>query len=62
MESLSTAVPCVILKKENLSNDLKTILTESTNFEIFKSNSECLIFQYILDLFLLGTNNEKKFE
>ena len=42
MESLSTAVPCVILKKENLSNDLKTILTESTNFEIFKSKSELI--------------------
>lgn len=42
MESLSTAVPCVTLKKENLSNDLKTILTESTNFEIFKSKSELI--------------------
>ena len=40
MESLSTAVPCVIIKRDNLLNDFKTILTESTNFEIFKSKSE----------------------
>ena len=40
MESLSTAVPCVTIKRDNLLNDFKTILTESTNFEIFKSKSE----------------------
>ena len=40
MESLSTAVPCVAIKRDNLLNDFKTILTESTNFEIFKSKSE----------------------
>ena len=40
MESLSTAVPCVTISRDNLLNDFKTILTESTNFEIFKSKSE----------------------
>ena len=40
MESLSTAVPCVTISSDNLLNDFKTILTESTNFEIFKSKSE----------------------
>ncbi len=40
MESLSNAVPCVTISRDNLLNDFKTILTESTNFEIFKSKSE----------------------
>ena len=40
MESLSTAVPCVKVSRKNLKNDFKTILTENSNFEIFKSKSE----------------------
>ena len=40
MESLSTAVPCVKINKEDLSRDFKTLLTETTNYEIFKSKSE----------------------
>jgi len=42
MKSLSTAVPCVSIKKEDLSHDFKTLLTEKTNFEIFKSKSELI--------------------
>ena len=42
MESLSTAVPCVSIKKEDLSKDFKTLLTETTNFKIFKSKSELI--------------------
>ena len=42
MESLSTAVPCVPIKKEDLSKDFKTLLTETTNFKIFKSKSELI--------------------
>ena len=42
MESLSTAVPCVKIKKEDLSNNFKTLLTETTKFEIFKSKSELI--------------------
>jgi len=42
MESLSTAVPCVKINKENLSRDFKTLLTETTNYEIFKSKSELI--------------------
>ena len=42
MDSLSTAVPCVKINKEDLSRDFKTLLTESTNFEIFKSKSELI--------------------
>ena len=40
MESLSTAVPCVKVSRKNLKNDFKSILTENSNFEIFKSKSE----------------------
>jgi len=40
MESLSTAVPCVKVRRKNLKNDFKSILTENSNFEIFKSKSE----------------------
>ena len=40
MESLSTAVPCVKVSRNNLKNDFKSILTENSNFEIFKSKSE----------------------
>ncbi len=42
IESLSTAVPCVRIKREKLHSDLKTVLTESTNFEIFSSKSELI--------------------
>jgi len=42
MESLSTAVPCVKINKEDLSKNFKTLLTETTNFEIFKSKSELI--------------------
>ena len=42
MNSLSTAVPCVKINKEDLSRDFKTLLTETTNFEIFKSKSELI--------------------
>ena len=42
MDSLSTAVPCVKINKEYLSRDFKTLLTETTNFEIFKSKSELI--------------------
>ena len=42
MDSLSTAVPCVKINKEDLSRDFKTLLTETTNFEIFKSKSELI--------------------
>ncbi len=42
MESLSTAVPCVKIKRDSLSNNFKTILTESSNFQIFKSKSELI--------------------
>ena len=40
MESLSTAVTCVKVSRNNLKNDFKSILTENSNFEIFKSKSE----------------------
>ena len=40
MESLSTAVPCVKVSRKSLKNDFKSILTENSNFEIFKSKSE----------------------
>ena len=30
------------IKKKDLSNDFKTLLTENTNFEIFKSKSELI--------------------
>ena len=40
MESLSTAVPCVSIKRESLYFDLKTVLSEKSNFEIFGSKSE----------------------
>ena len=40
MESLSSAVPCVKVSRNNLKNDFKSILTENSNFEIFKSKSE----------------------
>jgi len=42
MESLSTAVPCVKINKEDLSRDFKTLLTETTNYETFKSKSELI--------------------
>ena len=42
MDSLSTAVPCVKINKEDLSRDFKTLLTETTNYEIFKSKSELI--------------------
>jgi len=42
MESLTTAVPCVKIKRDSLSNNFKTILTESSNFQIFKSKSELI--------------------
>ena len=42
MKSLSTAVPCVKINKEDLSRDFKTLLTETTNYEIFKSKSELI--------------------
>tara|TARA_B100001758_G_scaffold58209_1_gene48250 strand:+ start:468 stop:1742 length:1275 start_codon:yes stop_codon:yes gene_type:complete len=40
MKSLSTAVPCVKINKEDINSGLKTLLTEITNFEIFSSKSE----------------------
>ena len=40
MESLSTAVPCVSIKRESLDFDLKTVLSEKSNFEIFSSKSD----------------------
>ena len=40
MESLSTAVPCIKIKKSDLNNDFKTIITESCKFKIFSSKSE----------------------
>ena len=40
MESLSTAVPCVSIKRESLNFDLKTVLSEKSNFEIFSSKSD----------------------
>ena len=40
MESLSTAVPCVSIKRESFDFDLKTVLSEKSNFEIFGSKSE----------------------
>ena len=40
MESLSSAVPCVKIKREDLDYDLKSILTEKSDFKIFKSKSE----------------------
>ena len=42
MKSLSTAVPCVKVNKEDLSRDFKTLLTETTNYQIFKSKSELI--------------------
>lgn len=42
MESISTAVPCIKIKRSDLSNDLKTILTESCEFKIFSSKSEVI--------------------
>tara|TARA_B100001057_G_scaffold204760_1_gene205417 strand:+ start:16885 stop:18165 length:1281 start_codon:yes stop_codon:yes gene_type:complete len=42
MESLSTAVSCIKVNRKNLKNDFKSILTENSNFEIFKSKSEVL--------------------
>ena len=42
MKSLSTAVPCVKINKEDLSRDFKTLLTETTNYQIFKSKSELI--------------------
>ncbi len=42
MKSLSTAVPCVRIKKEDINSDFKTLLTEITNFEIFSSKSELI--------------------
>jgi len=42
MKSLSTAVPCVKINKEDLSLDFKTLLTETTNYQIFKSKSELI--------------------
>jgi len=42
MESISTAVPCIKIKRSDLSNDLKTILTESCEFKIFSSKSEII--------------------
>ena len=42
MESLSTAVPCIKIKKSDLNNDFKTILTESCKFKIFSSKSELI--------------------
>ena len=40
MESLSTAVPCVSIKRESLDFDLKTVLSEKSSFEIFSSKSD----------------------
>ena len=40
MESLSTAVPCVSIKRECLDFDLKTVLSEKSSFEIFSSKSD----------------------
>jgi len=40
MESLSTAVPCVSIKRESFDFDLKTVLSEKSNFEIFSSKSD----------------------
>ena len=42
MKSLSTAVPCVKLKKEEINSDFKSLLTEISNFEIFSSKSELI--------------------
>ena len=42
MESLSTAVPCIKIKKSDLNNDFKTIITESCKFKIFSSKSELI--------------------
>ena len=42
MKSLSTAVPCVKINKEDLSRDFKTLLTETTDYQIFKSKSELI--------------------
>ena len=42
MDSLSTAVPCIKIKKSDLNNDFKTIITESCKFKIFSSKSELI--------------------
>tara|TARA_B100000989_G_scaffold296264_1_gene279154 strand:+ start:774 stop:2048 length:1275 start_codon:yes stop_codon:yes gene_type:complete len=42
LKSISTAVPCVKIKKSDLEKDFKTLLTESTNFKIFSSKSEII--------------------
>ena len=42
MKSLSTAVPCVKIKKEEINSDFKSLLTEITNFKIFSSKSELI--------------------
>ena len=42
MQSLSTAVPCVKIKKEDVNSDFKNLLTEITSFEIFSSKSELI--------------------
>ncbi|MFL2996992.1 MAG: tyrosine--tRNA ligase [Cytophagales bacterium] len=42
MQSLSTAVPCVKIKKEDINSDFKNLLTEITSFEIFSSKSELI--------------------
>ena len=42
MQSLSTAVPCVKIKKEDINSDFKKLLTEITSFEIFSSKSELI--------------------
>ena len=42
MQSLSTAVPCVKIKKEDVKSDFKNLLTEITSFEIFSSKSELI--------------------
>ena len=40
IESLSNAVPCVKIKRKDLDDNLKNILTERSDFKIFKSKSE----------------------
>ena len=40
LESLSSAVPCVTIKRSNLSNSLTSILSEDSKNQIFKSKSD----------------------
>ena len=47
MQSLSTAVPCVKIKKEEINSDFKNLLTEITSFEIFSSKSEPVSYTHL---------------